>query len=74
MLAHKYTDMRQTTSVLLRNAACRDTGKQIKRLSSDGGWEPCFALPQELLQLHLFKEIVPATGQKNQPQGQSFVF
>lgn len=47
MLVHKYTDMRQTTSILLRNAARRDLGKEIKILSNDGGWEPCFTLPQE---------------------------
>lgn len=29
--------------------------------------EPCFALPQEELQLNLFKEIVPATGQQLHP-------
>lgn len=28
----------------------------------------------KLLQLNLFKEIVPATGQKIYPQGQSFIF
>lgn len=39
--------MRQTTSILLRNAARRDLGKEIKILSNDGGWEPCFTLPQE---------------------------
>lgn len=65
LLAHKYTDMRQTPRSLLRNAACSWGKMKIFRMMVDGN--PVLPCHRKELQLNLFKEIVPATGQQLHP-------
>lgn len=72
---YRYETNNKQFAFPLRNAAQRGRGKEIQMLSSDGGMGTLFCLATgKILQLNICKEIVPATGQKIQAQGWSFVF